>query len=206
MDPLTLALIMGGGAAIKGIGQGISSYQAAEGMMGEEEKKMLKRLQREQEMGALGFSDQEISDLTRTYRNPQQAMAKAQADELKAAMGGMGGGPSDAFKLALAQRDMQDKQIAAVSDKVAQANLAERKREENLLMALSNKAAAQEAAKRAAITQAVTLGIGGAAETAGQAYLLSEETAPGTGVSTQILQDYETYQQMQKLEKLLMGE
>ena len=73
-------------------------------------------------------------------------------------------------------------------------------------MALSNKASAQEAAKRAAITQAITLGIGGAAETAGQAYLLSEETAPGMGASNQTMQDYETYQQMQKLEKLLKGE
>jgi F0F1-type ATP synthase membrane subunit c/vacuolar-type H+-ATPase subunit K len=28
-DPLTMALIMGGGAAVKGIGQGIAAYQGA---------------------------------------------------------------------------------------------------------------------------------------------------------------------------------
>ena len=48
MDPLTLALIMGGGAAVKGIGQGIASFQQAEGMMSDYEKQQMKKLQREQ--------------------------------------------------------------------------------------------------------------------------------------------------------------
>ena len=63
MEPLTLALIMAGGAAVKGIGEGISDYSSAGGMMSDYEKEQMKKLQREQELGMLGFNSQEMSNI-----------------------------------------------------------------------------------------------------------------------------------------------
>jgi len=73
------------------------------------------------------------------------------------------------------------------------------------LMGLNRQAAAQEAAKKAAITQAITLGIGGAAETAGQGMLLAEETSIGMGQADTALQDAQTMQEAMLLMKLLSG-
>ena len=153
-DPVTMALLMAGSSAVKGIGQGISSFQQAEGIMGEEEKRMLRRLQREQEMNALGFSDSEIGDLTRQYRNPQQAIAKAQADQLAMGMAASGvGGPADAFRMALAQQDQQNRMNAEIADKISAMNVAEKQREEQMLLSLSRQEAAQEAAKKAVLVE-----------------------------------------------------
>jgi hypothetical protein len=174
-DPLTMALIMGGSAAIKGIGQGISGYQAAEGMMSDTEKEMLRKLQREQELGMLGYSSGEMSDLTRQFRNPQQAIAKAQGDQLKQAMAVQDRGAADAFRLAMIQEEEQRQANAKIADTVAAMNQAERAREEQLLLGLANRESQQEAAKKAAITQAITLGIGGAAETGAQGALLAQQ-------------------------------
>jgi len=174
-DPLTMALIMGGSAAIKGIGQGISGYQAAEGMMSDPEKEMLRTLQREQELGMLGYSSGEMSDLTRQFRNPQQAIAKAQGDQLKQAMAVQDRGAADAFRLAMIQEEEQRQANAKIADTVAAMNQAERAREEQLLLGLANRESQQEAAKKAAITQAITLGIGGAAETGAQGALLAQQ-------------------------------
>ena len=63
MEPLTLALLMAGGAAVKGIGSGIANYQNASGMMSDYEKEQMLKLQREQEMGLLGFNIQEMADV-----------------------------------------------------------------------------------------------------------------------------------------------
>jgi hypothetical protein len=105
----------------------------------------------------------------------------------------------------LAQADQAAERRAAVQDKIQAANLAEKQREENMLMALSNKAAQQEAAKKAAITQAITLGIGGAVETGSKGYLLAEETAPGTDESEDLVLDAETLKILDSFFKATSG-
>ena len=204
-DPLTMALIMGGGAAVKGIGQGIAAYQGAQGMMSDFEKEQMKKLQREQEMGLLGFSPQEMADMREAITNPMAALERQQADQLKGTMAATGAGAGDAFRVALAQADIAAERRAAVQDKIQAANLAEKQREENMLMALSNKAAQQEAAKKAAITQAITLGIGGAVETGSKGYLLAEETAPGTDESEDLVLDAETLKILDSFFKATSG-
>ena len=105
IDPVTLALIMGGGAAIKGIGQGIASFQKAEGMMSDYEKERMKELQREQELGMLGFSDAEMADLRQGVINPVKAIQRQQQDQLKATMAGMDAGAGSTFMQALAANE-----------------------------------------------------------------------------------------------------
>ena len=70
-------------------------------------------------------------------------------------------------------------------------------------MGLNRTAAAQEAAKRAAIVKAVTLGIGGAAESVAQGQLLSEEMAMG---QAQIDADLELQQALLAAQGLIGGE
>jgi|TARA_R110000796_G_scaffold181827_1_gene298406 hypothetical protein len=193
MDPLSMALIMGGSAAVKGIGQGISSYQTAQGLMGDEEQEMLKRLQRQQELGMLGYSSGEMSEMTNQYRNPQQAVAKAQGDQLKATMANQGLGAADAFKLAMVQQEQQAEQTAKVADTVNAMQAAERQRDEQLLLGLSAKEAQQDAAKKAAIVQAITLGIGGAVESGAQAALLADQTGYQKGLDAQSLKLQQEY-------------
>lgn len=198
MDPLTLALIMGGGAAIKGIGQGIAGFQQAEGMMSDYEKQQMKKLQREQELGLLGFDDAEMADMRQAVINPVKALQTQQQDQLKATMSGMDAGAGSTFRAALVANEQAQQMQAAAEDKLQQLNLKEKQREEQLLMGLNRQAAAQEAAKKAAITQAITLGIGGAAETGAQGMLLGEELAMGQEELTMQQEYLDNLSKMQK--------
>jgi len=202
MEPLTLALILAGGKAIQGIGQGIAAHQQAEGMMSDYEKKQLQKLQREQELGLLGFSDQEMTDVRQAIINPVKAASRERQDQLKATMAGMDSGSGSTFLTALAESENMAKIQAGAEDKIQKLNQAQRQREEQLLLGLSNRAAAQEAAKKAAITQAITLGIGGAVETGTQGMLLGEELSMG---QAQLEAENEILQQLQTLNEYGIG-
>ena len=117
MDPLTLALIMGGGAAIKGIGQGIAGFQQAEGMMSDYEKQQMKKLQREQELGLLGFDDAEMADMRQAVINPVKALQTQQQDQLKATMAGMDAGAGSTFRAALVANEQAQQMQAVAEDK-----------------------------------------------------------------------------------------
>lgn len=197
---------MGGGAAVKGIGQGIANFQQAEGMMSDFEKQQMKKLQREQEMGLLGFNTAEMADARQAVINPVKALQAQQSDQLKATMAGMDAGAGSTFLAAMAANEQAQRVQAAAEDKIQQQNLVEKQREEAVLMGLSAKSSAQEAAKRAAITQAITLGIGGGAETVGKAALLGESTAPGMAESQELVLDAETQKLLDGFYKAMGGE
>jgi len=197
MDPLTLALIMGGGAAIKGIGQGIAAHQQAQGMMSEYEKDRMKQLQREQELGMLGFNESELGDLRQGLINPVKAAQREQSDQLKATMAGMDAGAGSTFRTALAAQEQAQQVQAKIEDSIQKMNQQEKQREEQLLMGLNRQAAAQEAAKKAAITQAITLGIGGGIETGTQGMLLGEELGMGQQELDQNAEYLKAYQAAQ---------
>ena len=203
MDPLTLALIMGGGKAIQGIGQGISSYQQAEGMMSDYEKDQMAKLQREQELGMLGFSQGELGDLRQGLINPVKAAQREQSDQLKATMAGMDAGAGSTFLTALAAQEQAQQVRAKIEDSIQKMNQQEKQREEQLLMGLSRQASAQEAAKKAAITQAITLGIGGGIETGTQGMLLGEEMSMG---QTELDQNAEYLKAYQAAQGFISGE
>ena len=145
MDPLTLALIMGGGAAIKGIGQGIAAHQRAEGMMSDYEKEQMAKLQREQELGMLGFSQGELGDIRQGVINPIKAAQREQSDQLKATMAGMDSGAGSTFLTALAANERATEAQAKAEDSIQKMNQMEKQREEQLLLGLNRQAAAQEA-------------------------------------------------------------
>ena len=194
---------MAGGAAVKGIGEGISDYQSAGGMMSDYEKEQMKKLQREQELGMLGFNSQEMSDVRQDVVNPIAALQRQQQDNMKATMAGMDAGSGSTFLQALVANEKAQEVQAAAENKIQVMNQAEKQRDEQLLMGLNRTAAAQEAAKRAAIVKAVTLGIGGAAESVAQGQLLSEEMAMG---QAQIDADLELQQALLSAQGLIGGE
>ena len=194
---------MAGGAAVKGIGEGISDYSSAGGMMSDYEKEQMKKLQREQELGMLGFNSQEMSDVRQDVVNPIAALQRQQQDNMKATMAGMDAGSGSTFLQALVANEKAQEVQAAAENKIQVMNQAEKQRDEQLLMGLNRTAAAQEAAKRAAIVKAVTLGIGGAAESVAQGQLLSEEMAMG---QAQIDADLELQQALLAAQGLIGGE
>ena len=194
---------MAGGAAVKGIGEGISDYSSAGGMMSDYEKEQMKKLQREQELGMLGFNSQEMSNIRQDVVNPIAALQRQQQDNMKATMAGMDAGSGSTFLQALVANEKAQEVQAAAENKIQVMNQAEKQRDEQLLMGLNRTAAAQEAAKRAAIVKAVTLGIGGAAESVAQGQLLSEEMAMG---QAQIDADLELQQALLAAQGLIGGE
>jgi len=192
MDPMTLALLMAGGAAVKGIGSGVANYQNASGMMSDYEKEQMLKLQREQEMGLLGFNTQEMADVRQQIVNPVNAMAREQQDLMKATMAGQDAGSGATFLQALAANEKAQQVQAAAEDKIQAMNQNERVREEQLLMGLQSLQSKQTAAKKAAITEAITMGIGGAAETAAGAqlqYEMASLPSASTSEADKILQE-----------------
>lgn len=205
MDPITLAILAGVGAA-KGIGTGVAHFQQAKGMMSSDEQELLKKLQRQQEMNALGYSGKEMSALQQTLLNPQQAMANAQADQLKAAMAAQDLGAADTFRQAMIQQEQQRQANAAAATEINKMNVAEAQRQQQQLLGLSNKQSQMEAAKKAAITEAITMGIAGAGEAYAQGQMFDEEMAMS---STKMKQQQEMMDAMiqfnQTMAPYLMG-
>ena len=156
MDPITAALI--GAQVLGGIGTGIGNYMQAEGMMSEQDKETLRKLQRQQELGALGFTPGELSDVRQTVINPLQAVEQQQNQQLKNIMASQDLGAGTAFLQAMGAQESQRRTRAAAEDRVQALNLAERRRDEAQLESLARREAAQDAAKKAAIVQAVSGG------------------------------------------------
>ena len=197
MDPLTIAILAGTQIAA-GVGKGISNYQQAKGIMSDEEQKLLKELQRKEEMGALGFTNKELNTLSQQYRNPQQAIASAQADELKAALGAQDAQATDAFRMAMMEQDRRQQEAAQTASAINALNLAEQRRQETQLLGLANKENAMEQAKKAAIIEAVTGGIVGAGQAYGEAAMFSEEMAQSTANFDKQLELMEKQMELQR--------
>lgn len=176
VDPVSLA-ILGALQVAAGAGQGIANYVGAD-TMSDSEKEQLKKLQREQELGMLGFSPGELQDVRQAVVNPLAAMEKQQQDQLKATMAAQQAGAGDAFRMALGAQESQRRVRAAQEDKVQQAQLAETRRDEQQMLALASKEAQVEAAKKAAIIQAVTGGIVAGGSFAVKASDLLDSTTP----------------------------
>ena len=156
LDPITLALA--GLQVAAGTGRGIANYMRAD-VMSDTEKEQLKKLQREQELGVLGFSPGELQDVRQAVVNPMAALERQQMNQLQATMAAQQAGAGDAFRVALAQQESQRRARAAAEDKVQVQALAEKRRDEQRLEQLAAKEAQVEAAKKAAIIEAVTGGI-----------------------------------------------
>lgn len=183
MDPITLALA--GLQVAAGTGRGVANYMRAD-IMSDTEKEQLKKLQREQELGVLGFSPGELQDVRQAVVNPMAALEKQQMNQLQATMAAQQAGAGDAFRVAIAQQESQRRARAAAEDKVQVQALAEKRRDEQRLEQLAAKEAAVEAAKKAAIVEAATGGIVAGGSFAAKAADLAGSTAPAAGAETNI--------------------
>lgn len=174
MDPLTLALIATGVAkAGAGIAQGVGTARAAKGMMLTPEQ--------EEELAAIergdGLSDRRRGALETRFLQ-QQAGAQRQLEAAglqQAAARGLSGGVSgrDVFLQEVAEAESA-RQIRQQQNVVL-----EQARAEGLAKADAMRLQQQqaEAQRRAGITQAVSLGLSGAADVAGQAIAGQQQLA-----------------------------
>lgn len=174
MDPLTLALIATGVAkAGAGIAQGVGTARAAKGMMLTPEQ--------EEELAAIergdGLSDRRRGALETRFLQ-QQAGAQRQLEAAglqQAAARGLSGGVSgrDVFLQEVAEAESA-RQIRQQQNVVL-----EQARAEGLAKADAMRLQQQqaEAQRRAGITQAVSLGLSGAADVAGQALAAQQQVA-----------------------------
>ena len=175
MDPLTLALIAATGVAKAGAGiaQGVGTARAAKGMMLTPEQ--------EEELAAIergdGLSDRRRGALEARFLQ-QQAGAQRQLEAAglqQAAARGLSGGVSgrDVFLQEVAEAESA-RQIRQQQNVVL-----EQARAEGLAKADAMRLQQQqaEAQRKAGITQAVSLGLSGAADVAGQALAGQQQVA-----------------------------
>jgi|TARA_R110000796_G_scaffold185857_2_gene302755 hypothetical protein len=159
----TAALIALGGGLAKGVGAAAGQYAQGKALMGEEQEKRLKELQRMEEMNALGLTDNERSQFSQLILDPVQAQAKESMQRQQALIG-PAGGAGQAFNQAMAMDDKQRKIQQEAGAKLAEADLRTAQAQEDELMKLSAQSDAADAMKSTAIYQFIGQGVGGAAD------------------------------------------
>jgi hypothetical protein len=153
MDPLTLALLASGATAVGALPDIIPSK------FEREQKKRLQDLQRQQELGALGLTDQERSALeNKMQTTARQAMQQADLTQRQYAQQ-LGGAQSG---LALLGQQIGAEQGARTQAQVQQAieeqDLAKKQRQEQELRALEAQQAEYKRKRAEALTKPITAG------------------------------------------------
>lgn len=153
MDPLTLALLASGATAVGALPDIVPSK------FEREQKKRLQDLQRQQELGALGLTDQERSALeNKMQASARQAMQQADLTQRQYAQQ-LGGAQSG---LALLGQQIGAEQGARTQAQVQQAieeqDLAKKQRQEQELRALEAQQAEYARKRAEALTKPVTAG------------------------------------------------
>ena len=179
MDPLTIALIAGGGLA-RGIGGAISQQAQSKALFGEQQQKRLAELRRLEEMNALGLTSSEREALETALLNPAQAAQREQQQRNQALLSSFNLGASKGIRDILAQQEQAETLQGKAAEKVAAAQLAAIQRDEKEMQALGARQDAAAGATQAAIGAFIG-GLGGAADTALRAQALSEMTALRAG-------------------------
>ena len=146
MDPLTLALIAGGATAVQNLPSMLPSE--TERM----NKKELEALKRRQELGALGLTEQERSQLEQQYAmktDAAQRAAEAQRQRLLQGGTGMSGGDVLLQEAALSQASTEN-QLAA-QQAIEAASLQKKLQEEQQIRDLQASVDEQKQARREAM-------------------------------------------------------
>lgn len=128
MDPLTLALIAGGAQAISALPDIIpSEYER-------NQREELKKLKRQQELGALGLTDAERSMLENQLQTKaQSSFDAAAAQRNRLLQGGMGVGGADKLLADAATAEAQGRIASANAQAVEAANLQKAKQQEQYM-------------------------------------------------------------------------
>ena len=178
MDPLTIALLAGGGL-VKGIGGAVGTLAQGNAAFGDAQEERLKELRRMEEMNALGLTDGERERVSRIALDPVQAASAERLLRQQALLGSTGAVQSgDALAGLMRQQETEARQMDAASNKIAAADMA-RQQQLELEMNQLNAAESVKAASRQAAAGALIGGIGGAADMGLQYQALQDATARG---------------------------
>ena len=132
MDPITMAILVGlGGAAASNLPALVPSK------LNQQNKKRLKELSRREEQGLLGLTTKEEAAIGGRLRTTADVAAEQAAQQQKALLAG-GGSARGGQALAQAQASQQQRMELeqGVGQKILEADLAERQREEDEMRAL----------------------------------------------------------------------
>lgn len=137
--------------AAQNAGAAGQQYVAADTMFSKEDKKRLEELKRREELGTLGYTEDEKQRIMRDMLAPTQARERDRATEQAALLGASDGGAAASFASNLVQADAATKARAQASEEYAKAQQAERATQKAEKVALQDAKAAEAAAKLNAI-------------------------------------------------------
>lgn len=142
-----MAYIQMANQAVQNTGAAAQQYVAADTMFTEEDKKRLEELKRREELGTLGYTDDEKQRIMRNMLAPTQARERDRATEQAALLGASDQGAAASFASNLVQADAAGKARAQASEAYAVAQQAERATQKAEKVALNDAKAAETAAK-----------------------------------------------------------
>lgn len=137
--------------AAQNAGAAGQQFVAADTMFSKEDKKRLEELKRREELGTLGYTEDEKQRIMRDMLAPTQARERDRATEQAALLGASDQGAAASFASNLVQADAATKARAQASEEYAKAQQAERATQKAEKVALQDAKAAENAAKLNAI-------------------------------------------------------
>lgn len=146
-----MAYIQMANQAIQNTGAAGQQFVAADTMFTKEDKKRLEELKRREELGTLGYTEDEKQRIMRNMLAPTQARERDRATEQAALLGASDQGAGASFASNLVQADAAGKARAQASEAYATAQQAERATQKAEKVALQDAKAAETAAKLNAI-------------------------------------------------------
>lgn len=160
-NPALIAAIIGQALANAGqIGAGVSDIFGAKAVMSPEEERALRELQRRQEYDALGLTADERRALELENLAPIQAAQREAQDRRFDVLGSQGAGAADVSRALQGDAQREARALAQGGAEIARQDLAERGREEQQLLELSQKQAAEKAAVQQGWTKTIVAFLG----------------------------------------------
>lgn len=133
--------------AVQNTGAAAQQYVAADTMFTKDDKKRLEELKRREELGTLGYTEDEKQRIMRNMLAPQQARERDRATEQAALLSAGDQGAAASFASNLVQADTAGKARAQASENYATAQQAERQVQKDEKVFLQDAKAAETAAK-----------------------------------------------------------
>jgi hypothetical protein len=151
MDPLTLALLAGGATAIGNI----PSMRKTE--LEREQERRLKALQRQQELGSLGLTEQEQAQISERYSGMQD-QARAQQEALLGQYSTMQGQPGQTALQQVAAGEQAARIASEQAQAIAAADLQAKQEQEAELLDLQAALSEQKRTRQEAVLEPVVSG------------------------------------------------
>lgn len=174
MDPATLMMLLQG---VKAVGEGVTGFIGADQSFGRSEEARLKKLQRGDELGTLGYTDTERERMLRELLNPVQGREYQRDIQNRGLIGASDGSATTGAISSMLAADAAEASRARAGETYLQAQIGEQTRQREELKSLEKAKDAEEKAKTSAILGALTGGLAGGAEAAQRGALQTEMLA-----------------------------